>query len=431
VIWRADEKQHAAPSLRRVAPAISHRGETMKAALALAAAIAASCLSAPVSAQKAYGPGVSDAEIKIGNTMPYNGPASPLSITGKVIAAYFDEVNEKGGINGRKLNLVSLDDAFSPPKTMEAARRLVESDGVAFIFATMGTAPSSAIAKYLNSNKVPQLFLISSASKWNDPANMRWSMALPWAPNYTSEAAIDVAYARARNPNARFAVLYQNDDAGKEYLRGVREALGADADKAIALATSFEVTDPTVDSQVLTLANTKADVFMIYSVTPRACAQAIRRAHEIGWQPQRFLASGCANTATVMVPAGRDAGKGVLSLGALKPFTAEPKDDPAMSAYIDFMKRRLPGADVNNVAGLYGYTVAEALMVVLKQCKDNLTRENIMAQAANLKSVPLSLLLPGITLNTTPQDFRPIKDGYMLQFDGTDWTVASELLRGT
>jgi ABC-type branched-subunit amino acid transport system substrate-binding protein len=314
---------------------------------------------------------------------------------------------------------------------MEAARRLVEGDGVAFIFATMGTAPSSAIAKYLNSNKVPQLFLISSASKWNDPANMPWSMALPWAPNYTSEAAIDVAYARAKNPNARFAVLYQNDDAGKEYFRGVKEALGADADQAIAMASSFEVTDPTVDSQVLTLANTKADVFMIYSVTPRACAQAIRKAYEVGWQPTRFLASGCANKATVMAPAGLDAGKGVLSLGSLKPFTAEPKDDPAMSAYIDFMKRRLPNADINNVAALYGYTVAEALVVVLKQCKDNLTRENIMAQASNLKNVPLSLLLPGITLNTTPQDFRPIKDGYMLQFDGNDWIVASELLRGT
>ncbi len=222
----------------------------MKAALALAAAFAAACLSTPVSAQKSYGPGVTDTEIKIGNTMPYSGPASPLGITGRVISAYFDEINEKGGVNGRKLNLISLDDAFSPPKTMEAARRLVEGDGVAFIFATMGTAPSSAISKYLNSNKVPQLFLISSASKWNDPANMPWSMALPWAPNYTSEAAIDVAYARAKNPNARFAVLYQNDDAGKEYLRGVKEALGADADKAIALASSFEVADPTVDSQV-------------------------------------------------------------------------------------------------------------------------------------------------------------------------------------
>jgi len=246
----------------------------MRTAIGLAAAIAAACISSPVSAQP-YGPGVSDTEIKIGNIMPYSGPASALSIVGKVIAAYFDEVNEKGGVNGRKLNLVSLDDAFSPPKTMEAARRLVENDAVAFVFATMGTAPSSAIAKYLNANKVPQLFLISSASKWNDPANMPWSMALPWAPNYTTEAAIDVNYVRSKNPNARFAVLYQNDDAGKEYLRGVKEALGADADRLIAMASSFEVADPSVDSQVLTLANTKADVFLIYSVTPRACAQSM------------------------------------------------------------------------------------------------------------------------------------------------------------
>jgi branched-chain amino acid transport system substrate-binding protein len=402
----------------------------MKAAMALAAALAVTFFSTASFAQS-NAPGVSDTEIKIGNTMPYSGPASPLGITGKVLAAYFDEVNEKGGVNGRRLNLISLDDGFSPPKTMEAARRLVENDGVAFIFATMGTAPSSAIAKYLNANKVPQLFLISSASKWNDPVNMPWSMALPWAPNYTSEAAIDVAYARAKNPNARFAVLYQNDDAGKEYLRGVKEALGADADRLLAMASSFEVSDPTVDSQVLTLANTKADVFMIYSVTPRACAQAIRKAHETGWQPVRFLASGCANKATVMVPAGLDAGKGVMSLGSLKPFVAEPKDDPAMVAYIDFMKKRLPNNDINNVAGLYGYTVAEALVAVLKQCGNDLSRENIMAQAANLKGVPLSLLLPGITLNTTPKDFRPIKDGYMLQFDGNDWVVVSELLRGT
>src|SRR6201999_549801 len=212
----------------------------MRSVLAWAAVAIAACLPAHAPAQS-YAPGVSDTEIKIGNTMPYSGPASPLSITGKVIAAYFDQINERGGVNGRKLNFISLDDGFSPPKTMEAARRLVEGDGVAFIFATMGTAPSSAIAKYLNSNKVPHLFLISSASKWNDPANMPWSMALPWAPNYLSEAAIDVHYARAKNRNARFAVLYQNDDAGKEYLRGVKEALGEDADKAIALASSFEV----------------------------------------------------------------------------------------------------------------------------------------------------------------------------------------------
>ncbi|WP_420133634.1 ABC transporter substrate-binding protein [Rhodopseudomonas sp.] len=394
----------------------------------LGAAFAAA-LATTAQAQNA--PGVTATEIKIGNTMPWSGPASALSTTGKTIAAYLDQVNEQGGVNGRKVNMISLDDGFSPPKTMEAARRLVEGEGVAFIAATMGTAPSSAIAKYLNSNKVPQIFLISSASKWNDPQNMPWSMALPWAPNYLSEAKIEVAYARAKNPNARFAVLYQNDDAGKDFMRGVKEALGPDADKAIALASSFEVSDPTVDSQVLTLAATKADVFMIYSVTPRACAQALRKAHEVGWQPMRFIASGCANKATVMDPAGVDAGKGVLSLGSLKPYTPDPKGDKAMQTYIDFMKARLPALDPNNVGTLYGYTVGEALVALLKQCGNDLSRENIMKQAANMKNVSLSLLLPGITLNTTPTDFRPIKDGYMLEFNGNDWVVVSEMLRGT
>ena len=289
-------------------------------------------------------PGITDTEIKFGNIMPYSGPASALSVTGKVFAAYFDMINEKGGVNGRKLNMISLDDGFSPPKTVEATRRLVENDNVAFMFGTMGTAPSSATAKYLNGAKVPHLFLISSASKWNEPATQPWLMALPWAPNYVEEAGIEVRYARAKNPNARFAILYQNDDAGKDYLRGVKEALGADADKAIAMASSFEVADPTVDSQILTLANTKADVFLIYSVTPRACAQAIRKAHETGWRPMRFISSGCANKDTVMVPAGaRGVDRHHVGRGAeaLQP----DSKDAGLLAYADFMKARLPNVD--------------------------------------------------------------------------------------
>src|SRR6476619_5209926 len=289
------------------------------ASLALIVTLAAS------SAAFAQQPGITDTEIKFGNIMPYSGPASALSVTGKVFAAYFDMINEKGGVNGRKLNMISLDDGFSPPKTVEATRRLVENDGVAFMFGTMGTAPSSATAKYLNGAKVPHLFLISSASKWNEPATQPWLMALPWAPNYVEEAGIEVRYARAKNPNARFAILYQNDDAGKDYLRGVKEALGADADKAIAMASSFEVADPTVDSQILTLANTKADVFMIYSVTPRACAQAVRKAYETGWRPMRFISSGCANKETVMAPAGLEASSGIMSVGSLKPYSADSK----------------------------------------------------------------------------------------------------------
>jgi branched-chain amino acid transport system substrate-binding protein len=375
-------------------------------------------------------PGITDTEIKFGNIMPYSGPASALSVTGKVFSAYFDMVNEKGGVNGRKLNMISLDDGFSPPKTVEATRRLVENDGVAFMFGTMGTAPSSATAKYLNGAKVPHLFLISSASKWNDPATQPWLMALPWAPNYVEEAGIEIRYARAKNPNARFAILYQNDDAGKDYMRGVREALGPDADKAIALATSFEVADPTVDSQVITLANTKADVFLIYSVTPRACAQAVRKAHETGWRPMRFIASGCANKDTVMVPAGLEAARGIMSVVALKPYTADSKD-AGLVAYADFMKARLPNVDPANFAAGYGYMVAQALVVVLEQCKNDLSRANIMAQAANLKQVSLSMLLPGITLNTSPTDYRPIKDGYMVEFQNDQLTVISDLLHGS
>ncbi|MDB5626940.1 MAG: hypothetical protein JWR73_2742 [Tardiphaga sp.] len=346
-----------------------------------------------------------------------------------MFAAYFDMINEKGGVNGRKLNMVSLDDGFSPPKTVEATRRLVENDGVAFMFGTMGTAPSSATAKYLNNAKVPHLFLISSASKWNEPATQPWLMALPWAPNYIEEAGIEVRYARAKNPNAKFAILYQNDDAGKDYLRGVKEALGAEADKAIAQATSFEVADPTVDSQVITLANTKADVFLIYSVTPRACAQAIRKAYETGWRPMRFIASGCANKDTVMVPAGVEAATGIMSVVALKPYASD-STDPGLIAYADFMKARLPNVDLGNFAAGYGYMVAQALVVVLEQAKNNLTRENIMAQAANLKAVSLSMLLPGITLNTSPTDYRPIKDGYMVEFRDNKLNVVSDLLRG-
>src|SRR5512138_1056904 len=306
-------------------------------ALVLSALLTFAASAAAIAQQ----PGITDTEIKFGNIMPYSGPASALSVTGKAFAAYFDSVNEKGGVNGRKLNMVSLDDGFSPPKTVEATRRLVESDGVAFMFGTMGTAPSSATAKYLNGAKVPHIFLISSASKWNDPQNQPWLMALPWAPNYVEEAGIEVRFARSKNPNARFAILFQNDDAGKDYLRGVRQALGADADKVIAMAASFEVADPTVDSQILTLANTKADVFLIYSVTPRACAQAIRKAHETGWRPIRFISSGCANKETVMVPAGAEASTGIMSVVALKTYSQDTKD-AGLLAYAEFMKSRLP-----------------------------------------------------------------------------------------
>ncbi len=376
-------------------------------------------------------PGVTATEIKIGNIMPYSGPASALSATGKVIAAYFDMLNEKGGVNGRKINMISLDDGFSPPKTVEQTRKLVEGEGVAFMFATMGTAPSSATAKYLNSQKVPHLFLISSASKWNDPQNQPWLMALPWAPNYAEEAGIEVKFAQSKKPDARFAILYQNDDSGKDFMRGVRETLGGNYDKAVAMASSFEVADPSVDSQIISLANTKADVLLIYSVTPRACAQALRKANELGWKPMmKFVSSGCANKESVMVPAGADAATGTMSVGALKPYSADGKD-ASMAEYTSLMKTRLPNLDPNALGSQYGYTLAQALVHVLQQAGNDLSRENIMKQAANMKGVSLPMLMPGITLNTSPTDYRPIKDGYMIEYRNDTWNVVSDLLRGS
>ena len=385
-------------------------------------------LSSPSFAQNA--PGVTATSIKIGNTVPYSGPASSLGNVGKIIGAYLAMINERGGVNGRTIDFVSLDDGFSPPKTMEAAKRLVEGDGVAFMYATMGTAPSSAIAKYLNTNRVPQLFLISSAAKWADPAALPWSIALPWAPNYITEAGIDIRYARAKNPRARFAILYQNDDAGKEYLRGAREALGDGADRAIAAATSFEVADPTIDSQVVSLAATNADVFLIYSVTPRACAQAIRKAWELNWRPLRFISSGCANVDAILKPAGLEASKDILTLAALKPVDTAATNDKGMSEYVNFMKTRVPSIDPNYSSGVYAYYVAQALLVVLERCGNELSRENIMKQATSLKDVSLSVMLPGIALNTNAGDYAPLKDGYMLSFDGQKFVVIGELLKG-
>lgn len=400
--------------------------KTTNAGCALALALTLAATSA--NAQKAYGPGVTDTEIKFGNTMPYSGPASSLGTVGKIMSAYFAMINEKGGVNGRKLNMISLDDGFAPPKTVEAAKRLVESDQVAFVYGTMGTAPSSAIAKYLNVNKTPQIFLISSASKWNDPKGLPWSIALPWAPNYMNEANFDIAFALAKNPNARFAVLYQNDDSGKDYMRGVNEAF-AKTPERLLMATPFEVTEPTVDSQVVSLAATKADVFLIYSVTPRACAQAIRKAWEIGWRPTRFLSSGCANVETILKPAGLDAAKDIITLASIKPLDPTKKD-PELDAYVDFIKTRVPGVDPNYGSGEYAYFSAAALVALLKQCGDNLTRENIMKQATNLKGVKAPLLLPGIELNTTPDDYTPLRDGYLMQFDGERFVVISDLMKG-
>ena len=380
-----------------------------------------------VAGARAETPGVTKDEIRIGNTVPYSGPVSSKGATGRVIEEYFAMINEKGGVNGRKLKLFSLDDAFSPPKTVEAVRRLVEGEEVAFMFGMFGTAQNVATAKYLNAKKVPQLFLVSSSVQWDDPKGKPWSLALPWAPPLYAEAGIDVAYARKKNPDARFAILYQNDDAGREYLKGVRDALGPDADRLLASAQSFNVTDPTIDSQIAILANTKADVFLIYSLTSRACVQALSKANNLGWKPLRFLASSCANTQEVMEPAGLDVATGVLALGSVKPWDPDPKNDPAMAEYNRFMKERLPNVDPSNLTSTYAYMISQALVDVLARCKDDLSRENIMAVATSMKDVSLPMMLPGIKLNTSRDDYRPVKDGYMFEFNGKGWTIGTEL----
>jgi ABC-type branched-subunit amino acid transport system substrate-binding protein len=394
-------------------------------------ALGVAFLARPAGAENKYAPGVTDTEIKIGNTMPYSGPASALGTTGKVIAAYFTMINEKGGVNGRKLTLLSRDDGFSPPKTVGQTRRLVESDNVAFMFATMGTAPNSAIQKYLNESQVPQLFLISSASKWNDPKNFPWSIAFPWQPPYAAEANIYLRYVLAQKPNAKFAILYQNDDGGKEYLSATREALGANADTAIAKTLSFEVSDPTVDSQIVSLAATKADAFMLYGLTPRACSQAIRKAYELGWRPAlRFITGGCTNIEGILRPAGLEKAEGYISISAFTPITAGRQTDPAIIEYVEFLKRYAPGVEPTSAYAEYAYSVAGALIELLRQCGDNLTRENIMRQAANLRGMKLPLFLPDIRINTSADNYRTLAEGYLTRFDGENWVIFGDLIRG-
>lgn len=388
-------------------------------------------LSVSAHSEKRYGPGVSDTEIKIGNTMPYSGPASSLSTIGKTLDAYFKMINAKGGVNGRRILFVSRDDAFSPPKTVEQTRKLVEDDGVALIFGAIGTAPNSATQKYLNSNKVPQLFIGTSAEKWNNPTHFPWTMALSWQPNYADEAKIHLRYFRSKFPSGRIAILYQNDDTGKEFMKGVREALGAEESKIVALALPFDLQSPTIDSEIARLAATKADAFMIYSITPRACAQAIRTAYTMGWRPeQRFLSGSCPNIEAVLKPAGLEKAEGLITMLSVKRVTPAAQSEPDVAEFIAFMKEYVPDVAQSDSFATYAYLLGNALREVLTRCGDDLTRENIMKQAANLKDLRLPLLLPGISINTSPSDYRPIREAYLARFDGNDWVIFGDVLRG-
>jgi len=371
-------------------------------------------MASPVAAQKKYDPGANDTEIKVGNIMPYSGPASAYGTIGKVQSAYFAKINAEGGIHGRKINYLSYDDGYSPPKTVEQARKLVESDEVLLIFNPLGTPPNSAIQKYMNAKKVPQLFVATGATKWNDPKHFPWTMG--WQPNYQSEGRIYAEYLLKNHPQGRIGVLFQNDDYGKDYVKGLKDGLAGKM--PIVAELPYETTDPTVDSQIINLKASGADVFFDVT-TPKFAAQAIKKAAEIDWKPVHLLNNVSNSVGSVLRPAGLENAKGILSTAYLKdPTDPTWKDDAAYKEWLAFMDTYYPEGDKTSTFTVYGYLTAQTMVQVLKQCGDELTRENVMRQAANLKKLDLGMLLPGITVNTSPTDFAPIKQMRMERFTG-------------
>ena len=399
----------------------------MKSARLWIFTLLAAALAAPAAlAQKKYDPGASDTEIKIGNTNPYSGPASAYGTIGKTIAAYFRMVNEQGGINGRKINFVSYDDGYSPPKTVEMVRKLVEQDEVLFMFQTLGTPSNTAIHKYLNARKVPQLFVATGATKWNDPKNFPWTMG--FNPNYQTEARIYARYILKNKPDAKVAVLYQNDDYGKDYLKGLEDGLGARAKSMIVARASYEVSDPTVDSQVLQLKASGANVFVNIS-GPKFASQAIRAAYDSGWKPMQFLNNTTISVAAVLAPAGLEKSVGIITAHYGKDPTDPQWDkDPGLNRWRAFMKKYYPEGSLVDNANTYGYSAAQTMHQVLRQCGDDLTRENVMRQAANLRNFETDTGLPGMTMNTSPTNFAPIQQMKLARFDGKTWVLFGELL---
>jgi len=394
------------------------------AALAM---LAMMTVSTAAFAQKIYDPGAGDTEIKIGNIMPYSGPASSYGVIGKTEAAYFNKINAEGGINGRKITFLSYDDAYSPPKAIEQARKLVESDEVLLIFQSLGTPSNSAIMKYMNTKKVPQLFVASGATKFGDPKNFPWTMG--FQPNYQSEGHIYAKYILEHFPNDKIAVLWQNDDAGKDQFKGLKDGLGDHANMIIA-DKSYEVSDPSIDSQIVALRDSGADIFFSWAA-PKGSAQAIRKVGELGWKPKFFLANTATSIASVLKPAGLDYAKGIISTVYFKdPTDPTWKDDPGVRKWREFMDKYYPEGDKTNSNNAYAYMQAQAMVQVLKQCGDNLTRENVMKQAANLKDFTSDMLLPGISVNTSPDDYFPIEQMQLMRFNGETWELFGPIITG-
>src|SRR5882724_6400053 len=392
---------------------------------ALAVALSASSAYA----QKKYDTGATDTEIKVGQTTPFSGPASAYATIGKTQAAYIKMINDQGGVNGRKINLIQYDDAYSPPKAVEQVRKLVESDEVLLMFQLLGTPSNAAVQKYLNSKKVPQLFSVTGASKFTDPKNFPWTMG--FNPNFFLEGRIYGQYIIEEYPNAKIGILYQNDDFGKDYLNGVKSGLGDKAAKMIVAEASFEVSDPTVDSQVLKIKDAGANLFFAATLGKQA-AQAIRKIFELGWRPVQIISTTATSVGAVMKPAGLEASKGVISVNYIKdPLDPTWKDDPGMKKYFEFMAKYFPEGDKNSSFNTYGYSTAQLMVHVLKQCGDDLTRQNVMKQATNLRDVQLDLALPGIVGNTTPDDYRVNKQFQMMKFNGERWELFGPILMDT
>jgi branched-chain amino acid transport system substrate-binding protein len=378
-------------------------------------------------AQKKYDTGATDTEIKIGNIMPYSGPASAYGVIGKTEEAYFKKINAEGGINGRKINFITYDDGYSPPKAVEQARKLVESDEALLVFNPLGTANNTAIQKYMNSKKVPQLFVATGATKWNDPKEFPWTMG--WQPSYQSEAHIYAKYLMKEKPDAKIAVFYQNDDFGKDYLKGLKDALGAKA-SMITAEESYETSEPTIDNHIVKLKATGADVF-ISITTPKFAAQAIKKLAEIDWKPLHIVSNVSSSVGGVMKPAGFENAQGILSAAYAKD-GADPQwdNDPGMKKFFAFLEKYYPEGNKLDGSVVYGYGAAQTMVKVIEMCGDNLTRENVMKQAASLKDFTPDTLLPGVKINTSATDFAPIEQLQMMRFKGEKWDLFGDIING-
>jgi branched-chain amino acid transport system substrate-binding protein len=383
-------------------------------------------MATAAAADKQYGPGVSDTEIKIGNTMPYSGPASSYGVIGKTEAAYFAAVNEQGGINGRKINFISRDDGYSPPKTVEQTRNLVEHEQVAFIFGSLGGVTNLAIRQYLNDNKIPHLFGAVAADIVGDPQHFPWTIGLN--PAIVTEAHIYAKHILVTKPDAKIGILYQNDVFGKPFVVGMREVLSAEHAAMLIKETSYEVSDPTVDSQIITLQAAGVDTLII-AATPKAAAQAIRKAYDIGWMSQRYLFSGASSIATTLKPAGLDKSKGLITaIYGKDPNDPRWKDDPGYKEYVAFVTKYMSAAQLDDLTVVYGYIAAALMTQVLKQCGDDLSRENILRQATNIKDFEPPMGLPGARFNTSPGNYFPIRQMQPSRFNGENWEPFGELM---